>query len=333
MAEMTEAKIYEALGLEMPAAAEGAKGQEIAEPAQTQEPMAPSEEGAKEQEIAEPAADGADPETGIEREPEPESIAPEADSGADGNNQMQTPEERRANAARRRQQEQQQAVDAAVAAARQEEQAKAAAAIKDLFEKTGLKNTITGNPITSVEELQAWQKDMRRQQLEKDLKAGKITPEALDQMIAEHPMVQKANEGRQQEQTPDPQIQAQNKARIDSEIAQIAKMDPTIQTPADLLKTSKAKEIYDFVQRGYSFLDSYKLAYFEEITQHNADAARQQAQTSARSKEHLTVTGNSRNGGAATVPGDEMQLYRMLNPGASEAEIQKHFNKYQKRGG
>lgn len=334
MAEITEAKIYEALGLEIPAPDTGANVQEPADPVQTQDTNTSPIDGANGQEVAEPAAGDDITVPGTQSEPEPDEMNPEGDSGADGNHQSQTPEERRANAARRRQQEQQQAVDAAVAAARQEEQAKAAAAIKDLFEKTGMKNTITGAPITSMEELQAWQQDMRKAQLEKDLKAGKITPEVLNQMIEDHPMVQKANEIRQQQETAqNQQAQAEARARIDGEIAEIGKMDPTIKSVQNLLDMPKAKEFYAYVQKGYSFLDAYKLTHFEEITQRNAEAARQQAQAAARGKEHLTVTGNSRNTGAATVPAAEMQLYRMLNPGVSEADIQKHFNNYQKRGG
>lgn len=334
MADMTEAKIYEALGLEPPKADAGANVQEPAAPVQTQEPDASPVEGGNEQEPAAPAQGDTITQPGTQSAPETDDMDPEGDSGAGKTDQPQTQEERRANAARRRQQEQQQAVEAAVAAARQEEQTKAAAAIKDLFAKTGLKNTITGEPITTMEELQTWQRDMRKAQLEKELKAGKITPETLNQMIEDHPMVQKANEMRQQQETQQSQqTQAEAKARIDSELAEIGKLDPTIKTTGDLLKMPKAKEFYDYVQKGYSFLDSYRLAHFEEITQRNAEAARQQAQTAARGKEHLTVVGNSRNTGASTVPAAEMQLYRMLNPGVSEADIQKHFNKYQKRGG
>lgn len=333
MAEMTEAKIYEALGLEMPATDTGVNGQEVAAPDQSQNNTASTTDGGNGQEVAEPAEGDAVTDPGTQSVPGTETD-PEGDSGAGGDNQPQTPEERRANAARRRQQEQQQAVDAAVAAARQEEQAKAAAAIKDLFEKTGLKNTITGEPITSVEELQAWQREMRKAQIEKDLKAGKITTETLNQMIEDHPMVQKANEIRQQQESAQSQqAQVDAKARIDGEIAEIGKMDPTIKSTGDLLKMPKAKEFYAYVQKGYSFIDAYKLSHFEEITQRSAEAARQQAKAAARGKEHLTVVGNSRNTGAATVPADQMQLYRMLNPGASEADIQKHFNNYQKRGG
>lgn len=334
MSEMTEAKIYEALGLEPPKSDTGANVQEPAAPVQTQETIQSSAEGANGQEVAEPAAD--DPITipGTQSEPGADPVDPEQDSGAADGGQVQTPEERRANAARRRQQEQQQAVDAAVAAARQEEQARSAAAIKDLFEKAGMKNTITGEPITTMEEMQQWQRQLRQAQLEKDLKAGKLTAEGLNQLIADHPDVQKAGEiQRQQEQQRAQQVQAEARARIEGELAEIGKLDPTIKSTGDLLKMPKAKEFYAYVQKGYSFIDSYRLAHFEEITQRNAEAARQQAQAAARGKEHLTVVGNPRNTGAASVPADQMQLYRMMNPGASEADIQKHFNKYQKRGG
>lgn len=333
MAEMTEAKIYEALGLEMPAPADtGANVQEPAEPAQTQTESVEPTEGANEQEPAEPADGDTTPTTGAQSEPQQE---PDGDSGAEGGSQVQTPEERRANAARRRQQEQQQAVDAAVAAARREEQEKAAANIKELFEKTGMKNTITGEPITTMEQLRAWQQDLRRQQLEKDLKAGKLTPEGLNQLIEDHPAVQQARQMAQQ-QTQQPQTEQQKavfQAKIDGEMAEISKMDPTIKTPGDLLKMPKAKEFYAYVQKGYSFLDSYKLTHIDEIGRRTAEAARQQAQASVRSKEHLKVTGNSRDQGAASVPAADMQIYRMLNPNVSEADIQKHYNNYQKRGG
>ena len=335
MSEMTEAKIYEALGLEMPAAAdEGANGQGTADPVQPQETSVSSDEGAKGQEFADPAADDTYAEPGTESEPAPEGDSPGQTDDAGNGSQPQTQEERRANAARRRQQEQQQAVDSAVAAARQEEQEKAAAAVKELFEKTGMKNTITGEPITTLEEMRQWQQQLRRAQLEKDLKAGKLTADGLNQLIEDHPMVQKANETvRQQESLQSQKLQAETRAKIEGEIAEIGKMDPAIRTAADLLKMPKAKEFYDYVQKGYSFIDSYRLANFEEITRRNAEAARQQVQTAARGKEHLTVVGNPRSTGAASVPAQEMQLYRMLNPGASEADIQNHFNKYNKRGG
>lgn len=334
MAEMTEAKIYEALGLEMPATDIGANVQEPAAPVQTQTDMELPMEGANGQEIAAPAEGDSISVPGTRSEPDEDPGDPELDSGAVDGNQPQTLEERRANAARRRQQEQQQAVDAAVAAARQEEQTKAAEAIKDLFEKAGMKNTITGEPITTIEQMQQWQRQLHQAQLEKDLKAGKLTAEGLNHLIEEHPAVQKASQiQKQQEEAHIQQVQAEAKARIDGEIVEIGKMDPTIKSAADLLKMPKAKEFYEYVQKGYSFIDSYKLSHFEEITQRSAEAARQQAQAAARGKEHLTVVGNSRNTGAATVPADQMQLYRMLNPGASEADIQKHFNNYQKRGG
>ena len=335
MAEMTEAKIYEALGLEMPAPADtGVNVQEPAEPVQPQNNDTSPIDGVNGKEITEPAEGDDVTTSGTQSEPEPEDMDPGQDGGAGSENQPQSLEVRRANAARRRQQELTATVEAAVAAARQEEQAKAADAIKDLFAQAGMKNSITGQPITTMEELRDWQRQMRQAQLEKDLKAGKVTTEGLNQLIEDHPMVQKANEiHRQQEWLQSQQAQAEAKARIEGEITEIGKLDPNIRSVADLLNMPKAKEFYDYVSKGYSFLDSYRLAHFEEITRRNTDAARQQAKASARPKEHLTVTGNPRSQGAASVPADQMQLYRMLNPGVSEADIQKHFNNYQKRGG
>ena len=335
MAEMTEAKIYEALGLEMPAAVETAGNpQETAAASEPRTDAPSTEEGARAQEIAEPAQGDGNASSESGNNPVSATGNAEGEPGTTGENQPQTPEERHANAARRRQQELTATVNAAVEKARQEEQAKVAQTIKELFEKTGLKNTITGEAITTMEELNNWQRQMRQAQAEKDLKAGKLTTETLNQLIEDHPAVQKAGElHRQQEQAQTQRQQEETRVRIEGEIAQIGQMDPNIKSVADLLTMPKAREFYDYVNRGYSFIDAYRLAHFEEITRRNADAARQQAQTSARSKEHLTVTGSGRAEGAASVPADQMQLYRMLNPGVTEADIQKHFNKYQKRGG
>ena len=48
----------------------------------------------------------------------------------------------------------------------------------------------------------------------------------------------------------------------------------------------------------------------------------------ARSKDHLQATGNARGAGAVSVPKDEMAMYRLLNPNATEAQIQAHYNKH-----
>ena len=98
----------------------------------------------------------------------------------------------------------------------------------------------------------------------------------------------------------------------------------------------RAKEFYQLVKRGNSFVDAYRLANYDQITQMAVDAARQQAaaagrqqaQNLARSKDHLR-SGTQQGAGAATVPRGEMELFRAFNPQASEADIQAYYNRYQ----
>ena len=89
-----------------------------------------------------------------------------------------------------------------------------------------------------------------------------------------------------------------------------------------------AKEFYALVQKGNSFLDAFRLANYDRLTAQAAEAAKQQAQNLSRSKDHLTATTGQRGGGAISVPPDELRMFRELNPGASEADIQAYYNKY-----
>ena len=57
----------------------------------------------------------------------------------------------------------------------------------------------------------------------------------------------------------------------------------------------------------------------------------QQALNNARGKDHLRSTGNAQGSGALSVPAEEMAMFRLFNPNATEAEIQKFYNKHHKR--
>lgn len=239
-----------------------------------------------------------------------------------------TEEERRENAAQRRRQEQQAAIDQAVEEALRKEREKAKVEWSDFFNAAKLKNTMTGEPIRTLEEFRAWNEAFQTAQISKDLEAGKLTREALDRAVADNPAVKRAEEIiRRDEEARRQAEEAAAKARIDGEIAEIHKMDPAVSSVEDLMKMPNAKQFYEYVKRGNSFLDAYYLANREALEQRAAQAARQQAMSAARSKDHLTATGNARGAGAASVPSEEMQLFRLLNPDATEAEIQKYYNK------
>ena len=61
-----------------------------------------------------------------------------------------------------------------------------------------------------------------------------------------------------------------------------------------------------------------------------AQRAAQAARNSARSKEHLLPSGGKAGEVSVAVPGDVMEMYRMMMPGASEAEIIAHYNRMQR---
>ena len=88
-----------------------------------------------------------------------------------------------------------------------------------------------------------------------------------------------------------------------------------------------SKEFYSLVKRGNSFLDAYRLANFDKLTAARAEQARQQAMNNARSKDHLRPTTGQQGAGAVSVPPDEMAMFRAINPGATEAQIQAYYNK------
>ena len=336
MAEFTEQQVYEALGL-------GAKEQEPAAPApgaQEPEPQAePTTGGAKEQEPAAPASQEEPP---AQEEPEgtPPAQEPEGGSAAEEPAQQQpdkahgqqlTEEQRKENAARRRREETRAAIDKAVQDAVKAEQDRSKAEMDAFFAAAALKNTLTGKPITNMEEFNEWKQAFDAAKLQRDLKAGKLTPEGLQKVIEQTPAMKQVQQiAQKQEEAARQQSEAAAKARVDAEIAEIHKLDPTISEVKDLLKMPTAKEFYALVKKGNSFLDAFRLANYDRLTTAAAEAAKQQAMNNARSKDHLTGTGPQRGQGSSPVPPDEMAMFRLINPGATDAEIQAYYNKNKK---
>lgn len=339
MADFTEQQVFDALGLgeqEQETAAPAPGGDTAPETNKTdQTPQETPEDGAggeQEQEAAAPAPGGGDtdPESGEPGEQQEDDGEPAAEGA--GKKRPMTEEQRKEAAAQRRRAETQAAIDKAVEEAVKAEKDRSKAEMDAFFAAAALKNTITGKPITNMEEFNAWKQAFEAAKLQKDLKAGRLTPEALQKVIEQTPAMQQVQQmvQRQDEQQRQ-QAQEAAQVRVDQEIAEIHKLDPSINTVKDLLTMPKAKEFYALVKKGNSFLDAFRLANFETLTAKRADAARQQAMNNARSKDHLTATGGQRGAGAAQVPPDEMAMFRLINPGATDAEIQAYYNKQKNR--
>lgn len=198
-------------------------------------------------------------------------------------------EQRRENAARRRRAETRAAIQEAVEAERSHTRRDVEQVLRD----AALTNPADGTPITNLEQYRAFKQAQQAQQ-----------------------------------PAPRPQVNPAMEAQVAAELAQIRQLNPNIRSVGDLLTMPRAKEFYQLVKRGNSFVDAYKLAHYDQLTQQAAAAARQQAQNLARSKGHL-IAAAQRGKGAATVPAPEMDLFRAFNPQASEAAIQAYYNKYQ----
>ena len=346
MPELTEARVYAALGLNAPEAA-GAKEQEPAAPAADPREPAP-ETGANDQDVAAPDTIGnAKPTNNHDQNPAPSNPGAPAE---------QSPEERRANAARRRQEEQQAAIDAAVAAARQEERQRADQALENLFTQAGMRNTFTGEPIKTLDDFNAWQTRFRNEQLQNQLAKGELTVDGLNALVDDHPVVKQAkavlSAARPESNAGDPQNaappsspvsvpsvslqqpsaaqQAADNARIQVEIAEISKLDPSVRNIGDILNMPTGREFYANVQKGHNFLDAFRLANFDRLSAAKAESARQQAIVNDRGKSHMTGATNTRGPGSVSVPDDAMTMFRTFNPNASDAAIQAYYNKYLK---
>ena len=321
----TEQEIADALGV-------GAKAQEIADPASssqtdpTTDPTGTDAASAANQPVQQGQQLAAAPQT----EPTTGAVDDEqADDGADGGNEPMTPEQRRENAARRRQQEMQTAIDNAVAAARQQEREKINAETKSFFERAQIKNSYNGQPITNMDEFMAWNEQHRKEQLAAGLKSGKLSEETLNEAISQHPVVQKAQELIDRSAADAAaSAQAAMADKVKAEMEEISRLDPSIKTVADLKNMPNFQQFYELVGKNYSFIDAFRLANFDRLTAQAAENGRQHAAANARSKDHLQAIGNARGAGASSVPSEEMAMYRLLNPNATEAQIQAHYNKH-----
>lgn len=324
MADFTEKQVYEALGVQPEEPAGGANEQEPAAPAD-QGTKPGSEQGANEQEPAVPAPDEGTP----AEQDQPPASGEGGQEEPDGGKPPMTEQERKEAAAQRRRQEQQAAIDEAVSKALQAEREKSEGELAAFFQAAQLKNTFTGKPITSMAEFQEWKQAYDAAQLQRDLKAGKLTPETLGKAISDTPAMQKVQEIiDRDERAKQEQGEAAAKQKIAAELVEIQKLDPSIKDLADLLKMPTAKEFYAYVTKNHlSYLDAFRLANQERLAQQATEAARQQAMTNARGKDHMTPT-KAQGAGSAPIPDGEMAMYRLLNPEATEEQIRAHFNKF-----
>lgn len=317
--DINDVNPWEAMGLEEPETEP-----EVQEPESEQKPEAAEPEGEGEQD-QQPADAGTDEDMDDDQEPETDPKEPEK--------KPLTKEERAANAKRRRQQEIDNAVAKAVEKALAEEREKQKAKEDAFFKAAKMKNVHNGNSdILSLDDALNWADADKLAKANERLKKGQMTAEDLQAMVEETPAF-KAMQQKQirQEQAQKQESQKQFAQSVEMELAQIQKLDPTVQSLADIVKMDTGKEFARLVQKGgLSYLEAFKLANMDRLMQQRAQVASTAARVATGGKNHLTKT-KSVGTPPMDVPQDVKDAYRIFNPKATDEEIEKHYRKINKK--
>lgn len=273
-----------------------------------------TEPGAEERDVADPAGEDGE---GNEGDPE--------DKG-----QEQIPDDA-AFAAARRKAERDSALE--IARIREEARQEAQRMADEAIASTQITNPYTKQPVKSVAEIAEWKQRYEAEAAEQQLSEAGIERGAIEQIVANHPAVREAQAAaekfRQQEERARDEAARVN---IEAQIKEITAMNPHIKTLGDLLEGDHAEEVRTYVKRGYTFVDAYKLATFDQAKTKTAKAAKQAALNHAASKDHLTKSSPHGKGGVQ-VPPDQLALYRQLVPDATDEEIKKHYERHAKKKG
>ena len=270
---------------------------------EAQEVTAPAEQGAEEQESAAPAVE--------------EVAQPPEDQADEGG---KTEDDARYAAARRKAEAER---DAEIERIRRESQEETRRAIDEAIRSSGMTNPYTGQPITSKEELDAYQRQHQARQAQTFQKKAAL--------VNSLPEVRQEREARVKAEAAARQVREREaRAMIEEQVKEIAAIDPSIKEFGDLAKMANYGRFHELVKKGNTLLDAYRLANFDALTQRAAQASRKAAIQSAASKEHLAPN-PPRGTGAVSVPEDIKAEYRAFNPDATEEEIQKHYQKYMKK--
>lgn len=304
---MSEADYYAVFGLEQP----------------SEEPA--PEPDATDGEVADPA--GTEPEdTQSEPENTEDVVDPPIDEGEDGAPAPMSRDERKKQAKERRQRQINEAVQEALTQEREKTGKAHKEELQAIFAGAGLIDRYHDNkPVTNMEEFRAWQEAQKAEQLSRELKEGRLTPESLQQAIESSPTVQ----GLREKPENKPEEKPDMAQIVRQELEEIKKLDPSIQSINDITELPTGAEFRRLINRGnISFLEAFKVANFDRIQTLRA-AAQRQAAKNAESKSHMKGINASANGGTE-VSDREMKIYKTMCPWMSDEEIRADFAKRMK---
>lgn len=266
-----------------------------------------TEAGVNEQETAETASIG--PEETGENEQQTAEAAPEGVQSAEDNARFA--------AARRRAEAQfNQRIQ-------QERQAAKDEMVRQMYE--GQLDPYTNKPITSEADLHAYQQAYQRDQEQltrNQMQQAGLDPDILDRMIENNPKVKRAEQLTAQFEA------AEGERKMNEAIKEISRLDPSITDVAALANHPNVLAFNEYVNRGYSLVDAFRLANFDTLTGKKAAAAKQQAMNNVNGKSHLTTTAGNAGGDDIVIDPQEMQMMKHAFPNLTHAQLVAKFKKY-----
>ena len=164
------------------------------------------------------------------------------------------------------------------------------------------------------------------------VKKSGMSDEEFNAFVNDLPEVKQAKEAQAAaERAQQEANEAQARVKVDEQLKEIGKLNPNIRELKDLAAMETYPKFYELVKKGNTLVDAYRLANFEALTSSAAAATRQAALNNLQGKQHMGQT-KERGAGAVSVPAEVKEMYRALNPGATDAEIQAHYNRSHKKG-
>jgi hypothetical protein len=183
----------------------------------------------------------------------------------------------------------------------------------------------TNRPISSEADLRAYQQAYQREQEQltrNQMQQAGLDPDILDRMIENNPKVKRAEQLTAQFEA------AEGERKMNEAIKEISHLDPSITDVAALANHPNAPVFNEYVNRGYSLVDAFRLANFDTLTGKKAAAAKQQAMNNVNGKSHLTTTAGNAGGDDVVIDPQEMQMMKHAFPNLTHAQLVAKFKKY-----
>lgn len=218
--------------------------------------------------------------------------------------------------------------NAKFAAARRKAEAEVDKRVKDAldsrFARMDMTDPYTNKKITTADEFDAYLSKLEDERRESMAKKAGMSKEEFDDYIQSQPEVKEAKAEREAAQRQAVQ------ARLAEELKEISKLDPTIREIGDIAKSENGQKISEYVNRGYSLLDAFRIANFDRLMREEEAAERQRVYNNNAGKAHL-VRSKARGQGMAEVPKETKEYYKIYFPHMSDSDIQKEYNRWEKQ--